>query len=139
AEPSAETSLDTFEPPLEPPSPPFEIEPPATVTPEPGFAARMPPPEPERPRPTQRRVIFFDVENSSRSDHVARVLAHLGVDRMARTTELVAVGNWRVINNDTARMLAERGALCVHSAPATGVRDWSDLRIAVAAGVWLAA
>jgi hypothetical protein len=26
----------------------------------------------------------------------------------------------------------------VHSAPSTGVRDWSDLRIAVAAGVWLA-
>jgi hypothetical protein len=25
----------------------------------------------------------------------------------------------------------------VHSAPATGVRDWSDLRIAVSAGVWL--
>src|SRR5262249_7509621 len=26
----------------------------------------------------------------------------------------------------------------VHSAPSVGVRDWSDLRIAVAAGVWLA-
>jgi hypothetical protein len=25
----------------------------------------------------------------------------------------------------------------VHSAPSTGVRDWSDLRIAVSAGVWL--
>jgi hypothetical protein len=25
----------------------------------------------------------------------------------------------------------------VHSAPVGGVKDWSDLRIAVAAGVWL--
>jgi hypothetical protein len=138
AEPSAETSLDTFEPPLEPPSPPFEIEPPATVTPEPGFAARMPPPEPERPRPTVRRAIFFDVENSSRSDHVARVLAHLHVDRVTCATDLVAVGNWRVVNHETARLLAQRGALLVHSAPSVGVRDWSDLRIAVGAGVWLA-
>src|SRR6185295_6135894 len=36
------------------------------------------------------------------------------------------------------RILAKRGAQCVHSAPSVGVRDWSDLRIAVAAGVWLA-
>src|SRR5206468_3888672 len=48
------------------------------------------------------------------------------------------VGNWRVVNHDTARLLAERGAHLVHSAPAVGVRDWSDLRIAVDAGVWLA-
>src|SRR5207245_3159136 len=81
---------------------------------------------------------FFDVENSSRADHVARVLAHLDIDRMMRTTDLVAVGNWRVVNHDTARLLAERGAHLVHSAPSVGVRDWSDLRIAVDAGVWLA-
>src|SRR5438094_4054428 len=31
-----------------------------------------------------------------------------------------------------------RGAHLVHSAPSVGVRDWSDLRIAVDAGVWLA-
>ena len=37
------------------------------------------------------------------------------------------------------RLLAARGAHLVHSAPSTGVRDWSDLRIAVAAGIWLAA
>src|SRR5204862_349911 len=37
------------------------------------------------------------------------------------------------------RLLAERGAHLMHSAPSAGVRDWSDLRIAVAAGVWLAA
>jgi hypothetical protein len=141
AEPSSATPLDTF---LEQPASPAEPSeaaplPVGTSIPEPAFAARVPPPEPERPRPTHRRAIFFDVENSSRSDHVARVLAHLDVNRVARTTELLAVGNWRVINNDTARMLAERGALLVHSAPAVGVRDWSDLRIAVAAGVWLAA
>src|SRR4029453_13440352 len=34
-------------------------------------------------------------------------------------------------------LLARRGAHLVHSAPSTGVRDWSDLRIAVSAGVWL--
>ena len=138
AEPSAETSLDTFEPPLEAPGSPVETEPPATATPEPSFVARMPPPEPERPRPTVRRAIFFDVENSSRSDHVARVLAHLDVDRVTCATDLVAVGNWRVVSHETARLLAQRGAILVHSAPSVGVRDWSDLRIAVDAGVWLA-
>src|SRR5207248_4149684 len=141
AEPSSATPLDTF---LEQPAPvPEPIEatalPVATSVPEPAFAARVPPPEPERPRPIHRRAIFFDVENSSRADHVARVLAHLDVDRMTRATDLCAVGNWRVVNHDTARFLAERGAHLVHSAPSAGVRDWSGLRIAVAAGVWLAA
>ena len=110
----------------------------ATSGPEPRFAARVPPPEPERPRPSVRRAIFFDVENSSRAEHVERVLAHLDLDRQARTTDLCAVGNWRVVNSDTARLLARHGAQLVHSAPSAGVRDWSDLRIAVAAGVWLA-
>jgi len=137
----AEVPLDL---PLEEPaaSPPAETAPAelvATFDPEPAFAARISPPEPERPRPSVRRAIFFDVENSSRADHVARVLAHLDIDRMTRTTDLCAVGNWRVVNHDTARFLAERGAHLVHSAPSAGVRDWSDLRIAVAAGVWLAA
>jgi len=144
-EAAAETPLDTFleQPPaaLAPeagePAEPAEL--PETTSPEPGFAARMPPPEPERPRPSVRRAIFFDVENSSRSDHVVRVLAYLDVDRVTRATELVAVGNWRVINHETARLLAKQGAQLVHSAPSVGVRDWSDLRIAVAAGVWLAA
>ncbi|TMA48828.1 MAG: hypothetical protein E6J81_04555 [Deltaproteobacteria bacterium] len=88
--------------------------------------------------PTTRRVIFFDVENTSRAEHIERVLTHLGLDWSTRATELVAVGNWRVIGHDTARLLARRGAELVHSAPSVGVRDWSDLRIAVAAGVWLA-
>lgn len=106
--------------------------------PERELAARVPPAEPDRPVPLGRRAIFFDVENSSRADHVDRVLAHLAVDRASRRTELFAVGNWKVIAQDTARLLARHGAALVHSAPSTGVRDWSDLRIAIAAGVWLA-
>src|SRR5262245_39880989 len=99
------------------------------VDPEPAFAARVPPPEAERPRPATRRAIFFDVENSSRVEHAAHMLQHLRLDRAAQGTELVAVGNWRVINHDTARLLARYGAHLVHSAPSVGVRDWSDLRI----------
>jgi hypothetical protein len=79
------------------------------------------------------------VENTSRVEHIARMIDHLAVDRSGRRTDFVAVGNWRVIGHDTARLLARHGADLVHSAPSVGVRDWSDLRIAVAAGVWLAA
>ena len=103
------------------------------------FVARVPPPEPERPRPPGRRAIFLDVENTSKAQHLAHVIDHLGVDPWDRRTELVAVANWKVVGQDAARLLAQRGAHLVHSAPATGVRDWSDLRIAVAAGIWLAA
>src|SRR5262245_46832231 len=103
------------------------------------FASRMPPPEPERPRPPGRRAIFLDVENTSRAQHLAHVIDHLGVDPWDRRTELVAVANWRVVGHEAARLLAARGAYLVHSAPSTGVRDWSDLRITVAAGIWLAA
>src|SRR5262249_15028708 len=95
-------------------------------------------PEQERPHPAARRAIFFDVENTSRSEHIARVIDHLAVDRMGRRTDFVAVGNWKVIGHDTARLLARHGAQLVHSAPSVGVRDWSDPRIAVPAGVWLA-
>ncbi len=95
------------------------------------------PPEPERPFPTTRRAIFFDVENTSRAQHIARVIDYLAVDRLGRRTDFVAVGNWRVIGHDTARLLAGHGAQLLHSAPSVGVKDWSDLRIAVAAGVWL--
>jgi hypothetical protein len=122
------------------PTPPSNDRAPVVVTqPEVVFAARVPAVEPPRPRPAQRRGIFFDVENSSRPEHVATVLDHLGIDWTARATELVAVGNWKVIGHETARLLAHRGAQLVHSAPSAGVRDWSDLRIAVAAGAWLAA
>lgn len=107
--------------------------------PEPSFAARVVPPAPDRAHPDHRRAIFFDVENTSRAEHIARVIEHLSVDRQVSRTEFIAVGNWRVIGHDTARLLARHGAQLVHSAPSVGVRDWSDLRIAVAAGVWLAA
>ena len=106
--------------------------------PEPHFASRTPPAEPDRPFPVARRAIFFDVENASRPEHITKVIDHLAVDRMGRRIDFVAVGNWRVIGHDTARLLARHGAHLVHSAPSTGVRDWSDLRIAVGAGVWLA-
>src|SRR5688572_18621738 len=124
------------------PAPVAEVtttEPPVALSvPEPALAARVAPAPPERPLPTNRRAIFFDVENTSRAEHISRVIAHLAVDRNGRRTEFFAVGNWRVIGHDTARLLARHGAQLVHSAPSVGVRDWSDLRIAVASGVWLA-
>ena len=149
AEPVEEFSAEPLiEPPVEPadePEPPPEIEPafrpesmPVTFVPEPAFAVRVTPPEPAPPLPHNRRAVFFDVENTSRPEHVESVLRHLVLDRIGVRLDLIAVGNWRVIGHETARILAERGAQCVHSAPSVGVRDWSDLRIAVAAGVWLA-
>ena len=113
----------------------------ALDTPEVEFAQRVAarPPEPERPWPASRRVVFFDVENTSRMQHIGRVIDHLALDRVGTRTDFIAVGNWRVIGHDTGRLLARHGAQLVHSAPAVGVRDWSDLRIAVAAGVWLGA
>src|SRR5712692_9451469 len=87
--------------------------------------------------PTPHRAIFFDVENSSRAQHVARVLEHLAVDQGEARTDFFAIGNWGVVSDESARLLARHGAQLVHSAPAAGVQDWSDLRIGVAAGVWL--
>jgi len=84
------------------------------------------------------RAVIFDVENSSRVEHIARMLEHLGLGTLDRQTRLMAVGNWGVIGYDTARLLARHGAELVHTAPAFGVKDWSDLRIAVTAGIWLA-
>jgi hypothetical protein len=109
-----------------------------TETPEPVFAARVAPPPPERQRPRTRHAIFFDVENTSSPGHIERVIERLTIDHLDRSTEFFAVGNWRVIGHETGRLLARHGAQLVHSAPSTGVRDWSDLRIAVSAGVWLA-
>ena len=84
------------------------------------------------------RAVIFDVENSSRVEHIARMLEHLELGTLDRQTRLLAVGNWGVIGYDTARLLARHGAELVHTAPAFGVKDWSDLRIAVTAGIWLA-
>jgi hypothetical protein len=124
------------------PAPPADPGPGDTVivtgVPEPGFVGRVPPPEPAPPRPAHRRGVFFDVENTSRAADISRVVSHLALDWQGWTTEFLAVGNWRVIGHDTARLLAQHGAALVHSAPSVGVRDWSDLRIAVSAGVWLA-
>jgi hypothetical protein len=108
------------------------------VTPEPVFVTRVPPPAPERLRPATRHAIFFDVENTSNPAHIERVVGRLAIDHIGRSTEFFAVGNWRVIGHETGRVLARFGAQLLHSAPSTGVRDWSDLRIAVSAGVWLA-
>jgi hypothetical protein len=84
-----------------------------------------------------RRTIFIDVENTSGEAALIAALDQLEIDRATMPTELVAVGNWRVIGQHVARMLAQRGARLLHTAPATGVKDWSDLSIAVAAGIWL--
>ncbi len=84
-----------------------------------------------------RRAIFIDVENTSSEDSLLSALESLAVDRTAEPAEVTAVGNWRVVGQRVGRRLAELGAHLVHSAPALGVRDWSDLWIAVAAGMWL--
>jgi hypothetical protein len=84
------------------------------------------------------RAIFIDVENTSSEADLLKILDHLAIDRTAQATELTAVGNWKSVGARVARMLAGLGAHLVHSAPAVGVRDWSDLWIAVAAGRWLA-
>jgi hypothetical protein len=136
-EPEPELAPAVVAPPVEPAGElPTDI---PLANPEVEFAARAAarPPEPERPLPPTRRAIFFDVENTSRVQHIARVIDYLSVDRLGRRTDFVAVGNWRVIGHDTARLLAGHGAQLLHSAPSVGVKDWSDLRIAVAAGVWL--
>ena len=123
-----------------PPAPESEPLPPSAFTPpEVEFAARVPAAPPERERPHRRRAIFIDVENQSRAARIEQALDALEIDHAAASTDIIASGNWRVIGHETARLLAKKGAQLVHSAPAVGVRDWSDLRIAVAAGAWLAA
>lgn len=91
------------------------------------------------PAPTQfhRRAIFFDVENTSRAQHVARVIEQLALDHLDARTNFFAIGNWAVVSDASAQLLAREGAHLIHSAPVSGVQDWSDLRIGAAAGVWL--
>jgi hypothetical protein len=84
-----------------------------------------------------RRVVFLDVENTSRSQHIEQIIRHLTPEGAGPPVEFVAAGNWRVIGIDTVLLLARHGARLLHSAPAPGVKDWSDLWIAVTAGVWL--
>jgi hypothetical protein len=96
-------------------------------------------PKTKIPRSTAgpRRIVFIDVENTSSEAALLGALEQVKAEPAAARTELVAVGNWRVIGQHVARMLAQRGARLLHTAPATGVKDWSDLWIAVAAGIWL--
>jgi hypothetical protein len=118
-------------------------------TPEPSAKKKRAAKKPTTPRKTvakvaaepvklPRRAVFIDVENTSSESDLLKVLEHLKIDRTAQHTELTAAGNWRSVGARVARMLAGLGAHLVHSAPAPGVRDWSDLWIAVAAGRWLA-
>ena len=86
-------------------------------------------------RAGERHAVFIDVENTSSEADLGRVLEDLQIDR--NTTDITAVGNWRVVGQHLGRMLAQRGAHLVHSAPAPRVPDWSDLWIAVTAGMWL--
>jgi hypothetical protein len=82
-------------------------------------------------------MVIFDVENSSRVEHVTRLLEHLGLTTLDGRTSLLAVGNWTVVAQETARILARHGARLTHSAPKPRVKDWTDLRIAADAGFWL--
>lgn len=84
-----------------------------------------------------RRAIFIDVENTTGEAALFDAIESLNIDRREQPTELTAVGNWRAVGPLVARRLGALGAQLVHSAPARGVRDWSDLWIAVAAGCWL--
>ncbi len=84
-----------------------------------------------------RRAVFIDVENTSSESELARVLDELRIDLTSGLTDVTAIGNWRVVGQQLGRSLAQRGAHLVHSAPATRVPDWSDLWIAVHAGIWL--
>jgi hypothetical protein len=87
--------------------------------------------------PLGRRLVIFDVENSSRVEYITRLLDHLGLATPDGRTKVLAVGNWTVVAQETARVLAHHGARLLHSAPAPRVKDWSDMRIAADAGLWL--
>lgn len=91
------------------------------------------PPTPARPR----RAVFIDVENTTAETALSQILLALALDPAKQELELTAVGNWRTVPPAVARRLASVGARLIHSAPARGVRDWSDLWIATAAGCWL--
>ncbi len=101
--------------------------------------ASAPPKKAAAAAPTDgpRRAVFIDVENTSSESELGRVLDELEIDLSSGATEVTAIGNWRVVGQHLGRSLAQRGANLVHSAPATRVPDWSDLWIAVHAGMWL--
>lgn len=84
-----------------------------------------------------RRAIFIDVENTSSEAELMRVLGELKIDLTDGATQVAAIGNWRMVGQQLGRSLAQLGAQLVHSAPAARVPDWSDLWIAVQAGISL--
>ena len=95
--------------------------------------------EPPAPRPRlPHRAIFVDVENTSNENTLLPALAALNIDFAAQPTQLHAVGNWQSVGQGLGVRLARMGAQLLHTAPASGVKDWSDLWIAVAVGRWLA-
>ena len=57
-----------------------------------------------------RRAVFIDVENTSSESELARVLDGLNIDLASGTTEVAAIGNWRVVGQQLGRSLAQRGA-----------------------------
>lgn len=85
-----------------------------------------------------QRAIFVDVENTSNESTLLPALAALNIDFAAQPTQLHAVGNWRSVGQGLGVRLARMGARLIHTAPVSGVKDWSDLWIAVAVGCWLA-
>ncbi|MBI2837562.1 MAG: hypothetical protein HYX75_04570 [Acidobacteria bacterium] len=93
--------------------------------------------EPGRER-RSKRLVLIDVENASNETQLIALLESLHIDRSAQATEIHALGNWRLASTHVARRLASLGVSLLHTAPAAGVRDWSDLRLAVTAGCWLA-
>lgn len=54
-------------------------------------------------------MVIFDVENSSRVEHVTGLVEHLGLATLDGRTALLAVGNWAVVAQETARILARHG------------------------------
>lgn len=97
----------------------------------------QPPQEEPSVVPVPQRAVFIDVENTTAETRLLEVLRSLELDRQHQKVEITAVGNWRAVPPALARRLASMGAKLIHSAPARGVRDWSDLWIATAAGCWL--
>ena len=87
--------------------------------------------------PPGRRAVFIDVENTSSKAELMGALDQMALGEDGLRVEMTAIGNWRVVGQDLGRALAERGAQLVHSAPVSRVSDWSDLWIAVSAGIWL--
>jgi hypothetical protein len=101
-------------------------------------AATAPGPDESGRERRPRRLVLIDVENASNESELIARLESLHIDHSEQATEIHALGNWRLASIHVARRLASLGVSLLHTAPAAGVRDWSDLRLAVTAGCWLA-